>query len=176
MGLESGTGVMAMQGLGAGMQAVGAYRNSKAAEIAFKAQSQVNENNAVVAEWQSQDAERRGQVAAGAHRTKVKQFKGAQRARLAANGVDLGEGSAVEILTDTDYFGEVDAGTILDNAAREAWGYRTQAQNFTTESTLLRNRGDAESPNLAMTTSLIGGATRMSSTWYTVNRSKREEY
>lgn len=157
---------MLFQGVGAGLSAGTAYNNSEATQAALNAQAQINRNNAVVAGYQAADSERRGAIAASNVRIKARQLKGAQRARLAASGVDLGTGNAADILTDTDYFGEVDAATTLDNAAREAWGYRTQAQNFQSESDLLRSRAKAEKPWLAAGTSLLSSATRMAPGWY----------
>lgn len=52
-----------------------------------------------------------------------------QRATLAANGVELGEGSALRIQTDTSYLSDVDAATIHANGFRAALGYRQQETN-----------------------------------------------
>ena len=54
----------------------------------------------------------------------------AQRVALAANGVDLTEGSDPEILTSTDVLGEGGYNTIHANAVRATWGQRTQATNL----------------------------------------------
>lgn len=155
-----------LQYAGMAMSAVSAFKGSQASKDAYGAQADTSARNAQVAEWQAQDAERRGSVAAMSQRMKTNQLKGTQRARLAANGVDLGQGSALEILADTDYFGEVDAGTIQDNAAREAWAIRQQAAGFTAESTLLRNRSDSETPWLAAGTSLLTSAGKVAGSWY----------
>ena len=87
------------------------------------------------------------------------QLKGHQRASMAASGVDLGDGSAARVLTDTDVMGGIDADTIYSNAVRNAWGYRTDA-------TLKRAGADAISPMTSATTSLIGGAGKVADTWY----------
>lgn len=155
-----------LQGLGAGMTAASAYSSSQASKAAYNAQAQVDQNNARLAEYQAQDAERRGAVAAQNVGYRTNQVKGTQRAALAANGVDLGYGSALELLSDTDYFGSVDRATTVDNAAREAWGYRTQGANYTSDASLLRQRASAESPFLSAGTSLLGSAGRVASGWY----------
>ena len=154
----------------AGFNAYGAYSNSKATKTAYDAQGQIAANNAQIATWQAEDAIVRGDREASRSRLKTRQLKGSQRAALAANGVDLGEGSALNILADTDYFGELDAGTIKDNAAREAWAIRNQATNFTSEGSLLRSRADMESPVFAASTSLLTGANRVASHWYSQPR------
>lgn len=162
MGIET-----ALIGAGIGMQAVGAYNNSRATKTALNAQAEVSRNNAQVGEWQAEDALKRGDKAASRVRAQAKQLKGTQRAALAANGVDLSEGSALQILSDTDYFADIDANTTLDNAAREAWAIRAQAAGYTAEASLLSSRAAAESPLMAGATSLLGSAGRVAGRWYT---------
>jgi hypothetical protein len=85
---------------------------------------------------------------------------------LAANGVDLGEGSAANILTTTDVMGEIDANTIAGNAVRSAWGYRTQAVNQTNQALTSRTAAGAINPGQAGFTSLLTGAGSVASNWY----------
>lgn len=146
---------------GAGAQALGAASNTQGARTAYRMQSQVNANNAQIAQWQAEDALLRGKRAASASRMKSNQLKGTQRARLAANGVDLGQGSALEILADTDFFGDMDADTIENNTAKEAWALRNQASNFRSESELMRYRARRENPFAAAGTSLLTSTGRM---------------
>jgi hypothetical protein len=54
---------------------------------------------------------------------------GTQRAGFAGQNVDVGQGSPTDVQGDAAYLGELDALKIRNNAAREAWGYRVQAQN-----------------------------------------------
>lgn len=151
---------------GTALSATSAVNNSRGARTAYNAQGQVAQNNAQISEWQAQDALSRGDRAVYTQRLKTKQLKGTQRARMAASGVDLGVGSAAEILSDTDYFGEVDAATLHDNAAKEAWALRNQASNFTGEAALMRSRAAAESPLMAGATSLLSSAGRVAGNWY----------
>jgi hypothetical protein len=156
-----------MQYAGMAMSAVNAYQNSQGAKTAYGMQSQVAQNNAQIANWQADDALARGNRDAIRMRIKTNQVKGSQRAALAANGVDLGQGSALNILTDTDYFGDVDADTIQGNAAKEAWALRNQAGNFTSESKLLRSRAERENPLFAGGASLLTSAGKVAGNWYT---------
>jgi hypothetical protein len=151
---------------GAGMSVMGAYGKAGSTQAAYEYQAQVAQNNAIAAEWQAQDAITRGQVAEARQRMNTAQLKGTQRASLAARGLDLGEGSALNILTDTDYMGELDALTIRDNAAREAWGYRENAKGAMSDAAMMRMRASAESPAMAATGSLLSGATSVASSWY----------
>lgn len=168
MGIESI--LLGAQGVGAGLGAIGAYDASKGAKAAYEAQAQVADNNRQIATWQAEDAYLRGGKTATQVRLKNLQLQGDQRAALAANGVDLGVGSAAEIQADSDYFGKIDANQVVDNAAREAWGYRTTANNFGNDAAMLRSRADAESPSWAAATSLLGSATKVAGNWYSASK------
>jgi hypothetical protein len=62
-----------------------------------------------------------------AYRRDLAQILGAQRATFAAQGVDVGFGTAKMIADETRQFGEEDAMMIRENAIREAWGIRQSA-------------------------------------------------
>lgn len=176
LGLSAGT----WGSIGAGLQVAGlvsgvfgATNQSKATQQAYNYQATVNRNNAQVAEWQAQDALQRGAKAEQAQRLKVAQLKSAQRAGFAARGIALDEGSPLNILNDTDYMGELDALTIRDNAAKEAWGARTQGANYSSDAAMLGARADAESPLGAGFSTLLTGAGTVASSWY--NRRTKTE-
>nr|WP_238919400.1 hypothetical protein [Achromobacter xylosoxidans] len=149
-----------------GASAVGAANSAKAQQNNLDYQAQVSANNAQIAEWQAQDAIRSGQLEEQNSRLKYAALKGTQRAALAANGVAVDEGSAVDILTTTDYLNETDANTIRTNAARTAWGYRTQATNYSDNAQALRAGANATSPSSAAGLSLLGGAGQLAGSWY----------
>lgn len=149
-----------------GGMAIGAYSNSQNNKAALGAQAQVNRNNALIAGWQAEDAIKRGGKDAMRVRTRANRLKGAQRAGFGANGVDMTTGSALQILSDTEYFGELDAITAKDNAAKEAWALRNQAMGFSAEAGLMQGRADAEKPLMAAGTSLLTSAGTVASHWY----------
>jgi hypothetical protein len=138
-----------------GLQAFGSYQQSQSTKSAYEYQSAIARNNAITAEYQAEDAIKRGQIAEEQQRRKTMMLKGTQTARLAANGIDISEGSPLQILSDTDWMGEQDALTIRDNANREAWGYRVQGQNQSSDSNMLKATADAQNPLLAGTSSLL---------------------
>jgi hypothetical protein len=78
----------------------------------------------------SEDALARGEQRADANRRQVGQKIGAQKVGLAASGVDVGSGMALNIIGDTALLGELDTQIIRQNADREAKGYDSQAANF----------------------------------------------
>ena len=157
----------AIQVAGAGLSAVTAYSNSRSTRSAYEAQAQVARNNAVIAGWQADDVLARGDRAVSVQRSKTRQLKGAQRAAMAANGVDLNQGSALNILSDTELFGEMDADTIANNAAKEAWAIRNQANGFTYEAAQASARAANESPLMATAGSLLTSAGKVAGRWYT---------
>lgn len=163
-----GTGLQ-VAGMASG--AFGAYNQSKAAKQSYEYQAAVQRNNAQIAEWQAADATSRGQKAEQAQRLKVAQLKSSQRAGFAARGIALDEGSPLNILNDTDYMGELDALSIRDNAAREAWGHRMQGANAGSDASMLSARAGAESPNSAAVSSLLTSGGAVASSWY--RRSER---
>jgi hypothetical protein len=57
----------------------------------------------------------------------LRRLRGAQTAAIAAQGIDPTSGSAAQIAAQTEKFGQQDIEQIRMNAAREAWGIRTQA-------------------------------------------------
>ncbi|MNJ23108.1 hypothetical protein D3C77_174860 [compost metagenome] len=87
-----------------------------------------NIQNAQYAGQAAEDAVARGEFESDQQRLRTNAAIGTQRTGFAANGVDVNTGSAAEIQDDTAALGELDALTIRNNAAREAWGYRTQEQ------------------------------------------------
>lgn len=152
---------------GAVTSTVGSYNKAKGEKAAANYNAAVARNNADLAQWNAEDALRRGQTAKQKQQIQTNALKGRQRAALAERGIDLGEGSALQLLTDTDMFGAIDANTIEANAAREAFGYKTQATNFLAEMGFQKARGDAINPVSSAFTSALTGAGQVAKTWYT---------
>jgi len=108
----------------------GAYLGARAQYSAGKANQQIAEGNARLSEEQAADAFARGEEDVRRLEVKSRGLIGSQRARLAAQGLDIESGSALDIQADTAYMTEMDKMTIRTNAAREAWGYKAQAANY----------------------------------------------
>lgn len=153
-----------LAGAGAATQAVGAVKAGNAAKKAGQAQkgaaesgAELSDYNAAVADLQATDATQRGVEEESRFRSQVKATIGSQRATQAAQGVNVGYGSAVDVQGDAAFLGELDALTIRTNAAREAWGYKVQAQDLRTRATIQRKEGVAAEAagNSAATTGKI---------------------
>ena len=108
----------------------GAYAKIKAGEKA----EDMFYRNAGFADWQATDALERGAINEKRQRQTTEQVIGQQRTSLASQHVDVNKGSALDVQADAAYLGELDALTIRNNAAKEAYGYSVQAED-------LRQRG-----------------------------------
>ena len=147
------TTIAALTAASAAVGAAGAYQQSRNTK-------KVAEYNAGVAELEAQDARRRGDQKADAVRRAAGQQTGAARAALSAKGLDISEGSAADMIDQIDFFGQVDAVTAKQNAAKEAWNLRARKAGYQFEA-------DAQRPGLMAATSLLGSAGTVSDRWRT---------
>lgn len=104
------------------------------------AQASALTQNAAYLNRAANDARYRGVVDADTQRVQTQNFIGTQRAAQAANGGVVDDGSNAVLQQDAAQYGELDAMIISNNAAREAYGYETQAtSNLTNAKTLKAN-------------------------------------
>lgn len=175
MGINAGTFAnmswgQSAQIAGAGMSALGAYSSAKSQQLALNGAADIADINAGLAEQSAQQELARGGAAVASASARAGQVKSSQRAALAANGVDLGEGSAAEVLTSTDLYKEGDINTLTANAVRAAWGQRVVATNYKNEATSKRASADGISPVMAGATSLLGSAGTIATSWYSMKK------
>lgn len=138
--------------------AYGAYSSSQAAKAQAEYQSDVERNNAIIAGYQREDALARGGEEANRVQREAERLRGSQVARLASNGLDISSGTPLAILEDAAYFGQVDANTVRNNAAREAWGYDVQQNNALSSADMYKTAAKNQKPALAAGLSLLGSA------------------
>jgi hypothetical protein len=86
--------------------------------------------NADVAEEQAKDAIARGREAEMRLRFKSRTLAGAQQASVSGQGTTVGVGSAGQITESDASLIEADIATVKENAAREAFGFTTEAENL----------------------------------------------
>lgn len=178
---------MWLQAAGTAASVIGAISQANAARQSANYNAAVARNNQAVAEWQANDVMQRSQTAELEskqaaedakldHARRVAGLKGTQTASMAARGLDVGEGTAANILTETDYFGAQDARTIAQNAenqiaairtnaARDAWGFRVQGTNYAAQADLNSMRARNENPLLAGAGTLLTGAGSVADKW-----------
>lgn len=152
------TAALAIQTGGTAVSTVGSFFGAQGQKSALKSQAAIADINAKLAELTAQSTLRSGQIEEQRTRIATANLKSKQRTAMAANGVDLGSDSAVNILTSTDVIGEVDANTVAANAALAAWGYRTQSMNYQNEAIGARATAKGISPWMAAGTTALTGA------------------
>lgn len=135
----------------AGASLYTSYSQSEALKMQGEFQRQQADFNARIAETQAEDAIRRGDIEASRYRTQVQRTAGAQRVGLAAQGIDIASGTAADIQEETQIIGQQDIMTIRNNAWREAWGYRMEAQNQRASGAMASRARQFEARNTLLT-------------------------
>jgi hypothetical protein len=146
-----------------GMQAANTLASSYSQSQALKAKGDyertMSDINARNAELEAEDAVKRGESAAQEAAKKSKQLQGAQRAAAAASGIAIDSGSAGALRDEADLFGKLDQEAIKNNAWRQAFGLKSQANEFRNQGRLAQRTAKFE----ARTTMLTGGMNALSS-------------
>lgn len=167
MGISLAAASLIAAGTSAAVGAVGAIEQSNAASSAANYQAQVARNNQAIADQNAQTALEQGQQQTLAKQQQTAQQISSERAATAASGIDPNSGSSVRIQGSTAALGALDAQTITNNAARTAWGYKTQGLDFGAEAGLLQQQASSASTAgaLGAFSSIIGGASSVSNKW-----------
>ena len=129
------------------MQGVQASQNADAQKQAADYNAQVANNNAITASQQRSSALQQGDLEAQNAMRKQASIIGDQRAQMSANGIDLTQGSAQDILASTKFLGGLDVNTIQSNAARQAWGYEVQGMNDKNAATMETWKANSINPS-----------------------------
>jgi hypothetical protein len=119
-----------------GLQVAGQVQQGREQQAAYK-------YNAKMQQMQALDAERRGSMAEGRARQRAAWILGKQHAEQGGSGLVAGADSGGDILAQTAEFGAEDAAMARLNGAREAWGFRTGAQNTRFEAQQARSANNA---------------------------------
>lgn len=159
-----------MSQIGGGItSAFGAYNQAKSDEINLSTAAKISEANARIADLGAEQELMNGKQEVAALTLRAGKIKAAQTVGLASHGVDIGEGSAAELLASTDIMKDIDKGVAEANAIRAAWGYRTQAANSRIDALSKKASASSISPMYSLGTSLLGSATNVASSWYSLN-------
>ena len=121
---------------GTAVSAYGAYQQGQAQSKAAAYQAQVAANNAKIAQEQANLATEKGEQEAMQQGLKNRAALGGIITSTAANGVDVSSGSALDVRKSADVLGLQDVQTKRENAAIEAYGFRSQGTSFTAQSQL----------------------------------------
>lgn len=168
------------EGAGALSSAIGAYSSAQSSnynvgvqQLSAHQRANTADANARLAELNAQMALRDAHADAAAVGLQAGQVMGEQRAAIGANNVAFDSASAMELQASTDLLKDIDLDTIRSNAARTAWGYRTEGAFYETEAENERTyadllEGGKSNATLAGATSLLGSASSLTQSWYDI--------
>lgn len=130
--------------IGAVSGAAGAVTSGIAQGNAASYQARVASNNAII-------ARQNAGYAAGAASTQIEEAglkasarDAGVRAAIAANGVDVNSGSAVDVQQSQREIGALDTATVANKSALQVYGYETQGTGFQGQSQLDRSEVGAD--------------------------------
>ncbi len=168
MGIETLAAVSLASSAGGGiLGAFGASNTASATADSYNYKAAVASNNAIIAKRNADAATAAGGIGAQNNDLKTKNMVGTQLVTQAANGLDVGSGTNVNVRQSAEDLGHLDTLTILNNAAKNSAGFKAQGMNFEAESGL--DKASAENAKTAgeydVAKSLLGGASSFSDKW-----------
>lgn len=137
---------------------ISSYQQGKTEAAAQQYNAQVARQNAEIAKNNAAMERQAGIEEARKQRIATLQAIGQQEVGLAANGIDIGYGTSLDLIEDTAELGELDALLIQQDAEKRARNYEIQANNFINEARLAEFT--ATNAKKAGTMGLIAGGTK----------------
>lgn len=134
---------------------INSWNKAKTQKALYSMQAEINDINVRIAERQAQSELRQSEYRIAALTLKAGQIRSTQRASLAANGIQLGRGTAAELTAGTQLMKEIDTNTEKLNGLMSAWGYRFKAINAGAQATESRLRA-GQSDGLSATLGAVG--------------------
>lgn len=137
------------------------FNRAKARQDALNFKADVAVSNVGLAAVEIADVNRRKRVEQNRINRERNALVGSKRAKKSGGDLDINFGSPVEDLMDVEVFAAADKGTVAMNAEREKIAINVKRNSSISNSRLLENAADNESPEGIATTSLISGASRV---------------
>lgn len=158
--------------IGSIISGVDAYNTAKASAKAAEYQEDIYRQNAQIAEQNAVTTKQSG--IDDARRIKLQTLSNiaTQKVAMAANGIDIDEGSALDLTDTTKYFGEMDALTTVNNAQSRASAYESEGLNFLSQAGLSSLLADnyRKSSFISGLGSGMTGLGQVGSSWYNWNK------
>ena len=153
-------GSLAATVIGAGVSAYGAMAQGAAQKQMYDYQAQVAAYNAQVAQQQANIEQQAGEVRAQQAALRGEQERESEVTRIAAGGLDLGSGSAKNVLTSETEITQHDEAMTRYDSSQRAYALRVQGVQDTMQGQLDIAAGVGAEQAAAFTagTSLLGGA------------------
>lgn len=156
---------LGLQAFGAGYSAMSARTQAQGQKNLLGYEAQVAGNQAAIAGYQADIAQQVGAAREQDSRLQNAQQFGSERAHMAASGVDLGQGSATDVLASTEYMGERNAMMIRDDTNRQVWQDRNQQSMYQADQKAKLAQMNAINPDMAAFGSLLGSATSFAASY-----------
>lgn len=156
------------------MGVVSGVQQANAAKAQMNYQADVNKRNAKIAQANADMKRQEGIEESRLQKIRNLQKVGAQQAAMAANGIDVSSGTALDVVEDTAAMGELDALTTRYNAETQAQAYERQANNLTNQANMDIISGQ-NAYKSGMTGAIgsgfkgLGDTASVASRWYTPN-------
>ena len=155
------------EGVGGAVSAVGAISAGQAASKNAAYQSQIAQMNANIATQNARYAIEQGQQKEQAQQLKSRAQIGGMIAAQGANGLDVNSGSNLQTVEGAADLSRLDALTIRNDAAREAYNFQTQSVSDTAQAGLLKSQSsqDLTSGYIGAGSSLLSAASSVGNTY-----------
>lgn len=143
----------------------GSQQQAQSSAQAARYNAAVAANNATIAKQNSAWAAQHGQQETAAALAKNRAEAGAIQANQGASGVDIGSESALDVRSSAKETGQLSAIDIRTKAARQAYGYDIEAQDFQNQSQLdkAQARNDLAAGDINASSTLLSGISSASS-------------
>jgi hypothetical protein len=152
-------------GIAATAAAVQAREAATMKKAQYKLQADAANTNAAYTKMKATHEILAGQFQEQQIMMKGDQVKGAQIAALGASGIEMGSGTALDQLASTDLLKHIDAVNTRQNAEKQAWASRIQAQNYEQEGAGAQWTADQINPDQAALWAFIGETGRGMQSW-----------
>ncbi|MBK1446491.1 hypothetical protein JDA50_19020 [Acinetobacter pittii] len=141
-----------------GVEALSTYNKLKAQKQAYQQQEKLSLYNATLADNQARQAIEDGVNTVTDYQRNVSAFKSSQINALAENGIDVTQGSAIDLLASTEMLAQSDIDSIKYNAALQSWGHKVQETNYRNQAENYRVAAKSIRPLTSTLLSLAGSA------------------
>ena len=150
---------------GSAIGAVSSYSQGKQQQAMYNYQAQINQENARIAQKNAATERQTGIEEARLQRMKTLQVIGSQKTAMAANGMDITQGTSLDIIQDTAAMGELDALQIETNYEKKALAHEQQANNFSNQANLdvISGRNAYKSGQINAVTEGLNGVSKLGS-------------
>lgn len=173
MGMAIPIASLALGAIGTVTSVIGAENAAAAQSRNAAYEAQVAQNNATTAANNAEYATQAGAEKATENSLKEREQQAQVVTGLAANGLDIGTGSAADVQKTQRETGALSTQQVVDNAALQAYGYRTQQTSFQAQSGLdtAQSGQAATAGNISALGGLLGGASSVGLNYTKLNQS-----